>query len=53
MESTHGCDGHELHLAHSFLAPLVFNDEFKREVLIEKGSVAVSCDANRPRWYVE
>ena len=45
MESTHGCDGHELHLAHSFLAPqasqvshptLVFNDEFKREVLIER-----------------
>ena len=38
MESTHGCDGHEPHLAYSFLAPqasqashptLVFKDEFK------------------------
>ena len=23
------------------------------ELLIEKGSAAVSCDANSPRWYVE
>ena len=38
MESTQGCHGHELHLAHSFLAPqasqashptLIFKDEFK------------------------
>ena len=38
MESAQGCHGHELHSAHSFLAPqasqashptLVFNDEFK------------------------
>ena len=25
----------------------------KLEVLIEKGSAAVSCDANRPRYYIE
>ena len=38
MESTQGCDGHELHVAYSFLAPqasqeshstLIFKDEFK------------------------
>ena len=31
----------------------IYNTMGRLEVLIEKGSAAVSCDANRPRQYVE